>query len=100
MLQVMTEMGAPYSGMEVASFMSCSKGYMGECGIRGGYAEVTHDPPIQAILPKWVPSSHDWLKVLNMDPDVMAMLQKSISAKVIWQTYNVLVSHQLMLVTN
>ena len=39
----MTEMGSPYSGMEVASFMTCSKGYMGECGIRGGYAEVTHD---------------------------------------------------------
>merc|ERR1719500_1392133 len=38
--------------------MSCSKGYMGECGIRGGYAEV-----------------------VNMDPGVMAMLQKSISAK-------------------
>jgi len=56
--KVMTEMGSPYSGMEVASFMTCSKGYMGECGIRGGYAEV-----------------------LNMDPDVMAMLQKSISAK-------------------
>jgi len=51
-------MGAPYSEMEVASFMSCSKGYMGECGIRGGYAEV-----------------------LNMDAGVMAMLQKSISAK-------------------
>jgi alanine transaminase len=31
---------------------------MGECGIRGGYAEV-----------------------INMDPEVMAMLQKSISAK-------------------
>merc|ERR1719186_176190 len=56
--KVMTEMGAPYSEMEVASFMSCSKGYMGECGIRGGYAEV-----------------------LNMDAGVMAMLQKSISAK-------------------
>ena len=54
----MTEMGAPYSGLEVASFMTCSKGYMGECGIRGGYAEV-----------------------INMDPGVMAMLQKSISAK-------------------
>merc|ERR1719154_702488 len=51
-------MGAPYSGLEVASFMTCSKGYMGECGIRGGYAEV-----------------------VNMDPEVMAMLQKSISAK-------------------
>ena len=56
--KVMTEMGAPYSGLEVASFMTCSKGYMGECGIRGGYAEV-----------------------INMDPGVMAMLQKSISAK-------------------
>merc|ERR1711892_1141798 len=56
--KVMMEMGAPYSQMEVASFMSCSKGYMGECGIRGGYAEV-----------------------VNMDPEVMAMLQKSISAK-------------------
>lgn len=56
--KVMMEMGAPYSGMEVASFMTCSKGYMGECGIRGGYAEV-----------------------VNMEPGVMAMLQKSISAK-------------------
>ena len=32
---------------------------MGECGVRGGYAEI-----------------------VNMDADVMAMLQKSISAKV------------------
>ena len=38
--KVMTEMGEPYSKMELASFMSCSKGYMGECGLRGGYAEV------------------------------------------------------------
>ena len=52
------EMGAPYNGLEVVSFMTCSKGYMGECGIRGGYAEV-----------------------VNMDPRVIAMLQKSISAK-------------------
>ena len=51
-------MGAPYSGLKVASFMTCSKGYMGECGIRGVYAEV-----------------------INMDSGVMAMLQKSISAK-------------------
>jgi len=56
--KVMTEMGAPFSQLEVASFMTCSKGYMGECGIRGGYAEV-----------------------INMDPGVFAMLQKSISAK-------------------
>merc|ERR1712204_44372 len=56
--KVMTEMGAPYNQLEVASYMTCSKGYMGECGIRGGYAEI-----------------------VNMDPEVMAMLQKSISAK-------------------
>jgi len=56
--KVMMEMGEPYNTLECASFMTCSKGYMGECGIRGGYAEV-----------------------INMDPEVMAMLQKSISAK-------------------
>ena len=33
--QVIMEMGFPYSEMEIASFMSCSKGYMGECGMRG-----------------------------------------------------------------
>ena len=57
-IKVVMEMGAPYSDMEIASFMSCSKGYMGECGIRGGYAEI-----------------------VNMDTAVMAMLQKSISAR-------------------
>lgn len=55
--KVMTEMGEPYSKMELASFMSVSKGYMGECGIRGGYGEI-----------------------INMDSKVMAILLKSISA--------------------
>merc|ERR1711862_758717 len=54
----MREMGEPYNKMELASFMSTSKGYMGECGIRGGYAEIQ-----------------------NVDPEVKAMLLKSISAK-------------------
>lgn len=39
--KVLVEMGEPYSSLELASFMSCSKGYMGECGLRGGYAEVS-----------------------------------------------------------
>lgn len=56
--QVLSEMGEPYSSMDMASFMSCSKGYMGECGIRGGYAEV-----------------------INMCPEVKALLLKSISAQ-------------------
>lgn len=55
--KVMVEMGEPYRSMELASFMSVSKGYMGECGIRGGYAEI-----------------------INMDPSVMAVLLKSLSA--------------------
>jgi len=76
--KVMMEMGAPYNKMELASFMSCSKGqspkedyrfeleltsvddcagYMGECGLRGGYAEV-----------------------INICPEVRAMYLKSISA--------------------
>lgn len=56
--KVMMEMGEPYSNMELASFMSTSKGYMGECGLRGGYSEV-----------------------VNLDPQVQAMLNKSVSAK-------------------
>ncbi|XP_069990436.1 alanine aminotransferase 1-like, partial [Penaeus vannamei] len=56
--KVLMEMGEPYNKMELASFMSCSKGYMGECGLRGGYAEI-----------------------INLDPAVKAMYLKSISAK-------------------
>ncbi|XP_063912075.1 alanine aminotransferase 1-like isoform X1 [Zophobas morio] len=54
--KVMKEMGKPYSEMEVASFMSCSKGYMGECGIRAGFVEI-----------------------INMDPEVKKMLFKAIT---------------------
>lgn len=56
--KVMSEMGAPFSQMELASFMSISKGFMGECGLRGGYAEL-----------------------VNLDPDVKKMFLKMISAK-------------------
>ncbi|XP_037050722.1 alanine aminotransferase 1 [Bradysia coprophila] len=56
--KVLMEMGEPYNKMEMASFMSCSKGYMGECGIRGGYCEL-----------------------INLDPEVRAMFQKSLSAQ-------------------
>uniref|UniRef100_A0A2A4JV13 alanine transaminase n=1 Tax=Heliothis virescens TaxID=7102 RepID=A0A2A4JV13_HELVI len=55
--KVMTEMGAPYNTIELASFMSISKGYMGECGFRGG-----------------------WMELCNLDPKVQAHLYKAISA--------------------
>lgn len=39
--------------VELASCMSLSKGYMGECGVRGGYAElVNFDPAVKAIFYK------------------------------------------------
>ena len=47
--KVLMDMGAPYNTMELASFMSASKGFMGECGYRGGYAEVINlDPEVCA----------------------------------------------------
>ena len=36
--KVAAEMGPPYSTeVEIASFYSTSKGYMGECGVRSGF---------------------------------------------------------------
>lgn len=43
--------------LELASFMSASKGFMGECGLRGGYCEIT-----------------------NFRDDVRAMLYKGLSS--------------------
>ncbi|XP_007488862.1 alanine aminotransferase 1 isoform X2 [Monodelphis domestica] len=52
--KVLMEMGSPYSEqLELASFHSCSKGYMGECGFRGGYTEVVNmDPAVQQQMLK------------------------------------------------
>ncbi|XP_047420136.1 alanine aminotransferase 1 isoform X2 [Sciurus carolinensis] len=52
--KVLTEMGPPYAAQqELASFHSVSKGYMGECGFRGGYVEVVNmDPEVQRQMLK------------------------------------------------
>nr|XP_025843297.1 alanine aminotransferase 1 isoform X5 [Vulpes vulpes] len=52
--KVLTEMGPPYATQqELASFHSVSKGYMGECGFRGGYVEVVNmDPAVQRQMQK------------------------------------------------
>lgn len=55
--KVMTEMGDPYKDLELASVSSVSKGYTGECGLRGGLMEL-----------------------INLDPKVRAMLDKSLTA--------------------
>ncbi|CAH1270843.1 GPT2 [Branchiostoma lanceolatum] len=56
--KTMMELGPEYSTLELASFHSTSKGYMGECGFRGGYMEV-----------------------INMDPQVKLQLKKLVSTK-------------------
>lgn len=56
--KIMKEMGPPFNTLELASFYSCSKGYMGECGLRGGYVQFE-----------------------NIDPEVYAHYKKMISAK-------------------
>uniref|UniRef100_A0A8C2ZVJ6 alanine transaminase n=1 Tax=Cyclopterus lumpus TaxID=8103 RepID=A0A8C2ZVJ6_CYCLU len=54
--RVLFEMGPEYSTtVEMASFHSTSKCYMGECGFRGGYMEVINmDPEVKAQLTKLV----------------------------------------------
>ncbi|CAG5895847.1 unnamed protein product [Menidia menidia] len=54
--KVLFEMGPEYSStLEMASFHSTSKCYMGECGLRGGYMEVINlDPEVKAQLTKLV----------------------------------------------
>ncbi|XP_051909968.1 alanine aminotransferase 2-like [Hippocampus zosterae] len=54
--KVLFEMGPEYSStVELASFHSTSKCYMGECGFRGGYMEIVNmDPAVKAQLVKLV----------------------------------------------
>ncbi|KER33096.1 hypothetical protein T265_00993 [Opisthorchis viverrini] len=57
--RVLHDMGSSISKeLQLASFMSCSKGFMGECGLRGGYCEL-----------------------VNFSPDVQAQLYKCLSAR-------------------
>lgn len=54
--KVLFEMGPEYyNTVELASFHSSSKGYMGECGFRGGYMEIINmGPLVKAQLNKLV----------------------------------------------
>jgi alanine transaminase len=41
MRKVKESLPAPYNEVELFSFHSISKGISGECGFRGGYAEIS-----------------------------------------------------------
>ncbi|KAL7058885.1 hypothetical protein AAHC03_013199 [Spirometra sp. Aus1] len=56
--RVLHDIGEPISSeLQLASMMSASKGFMGECGFRGGYCElVNFDPKVKAELYKCLSS--------------------------------------------
>jgi len=56
--KVCYQLGEPYrSGLTYASFHSTSKGYMGECGLRGGYMELVNwDPEVRVEMTKLLSS--------------------------------------------
>ncbi|VDL92432.1 unnamed protein product [Schistocephalus solidus] len=56
--RVLHDIGEPISSeLQLASMMSASKGFMGECGFRGGYCElVNFDPQVKAELYKCLSS--------------------------------------------
>lgn len=42
------------NNVELVSFHSCSKGFLGECGLRGGYMELCNlDPFVKEMIIKW-----------------------------------------------
>ena len=53
--KVAANLGAEAEGLELVSFHSVSKGFLGECGMRGGYFELHgFNPEVQAQLLKLV----------------------------------------------
>jgi len=55
--KVLCEMGEPYSKMELMSVNSCSKGYIGECGL-SGYGEMLNwDPEVIATYKNMICSN-------------------------------------------
>ena len=53
--RVASELGAEAAGLQLVSFHSVSKGFLGECGMRGGYFELSgFDAEVRAQLLKLV----------------------------------------------
>jgi len=51
--KIVAEMPEPYNKTPLFSFHSCSKGFLGECGIRGGYLEMFNiDQGVETQLKK------------------------------------------------
>ncbi|CAG9462788.1 unnamed protein product [Pedinophyceae sp. YPF-701] len=72
MKKVLMEMGEPYSSeVELMSFHTVSKGSPGECGLRGGYVEMTNiHPGVMDEMYK--------LSSINLSPNTIGQLMMSL----------------------
>ena len=74
--QVLKEM-SPEPPLQLVSFHSTSKGFLGECGLRGGYLELCgFDPEVQVAL---FLLFHVWPRLNSMRPMRQAQLLKLVS---------------------
>lgn len=74
MKRVKHELGPPYDEVELVSFLSVSKGYTGECGIRGGCAEMDcFDEDIIKMMVK--------LETISICPNTTGQAALSVIAK-------------------
>jgi alanine transaminase len=69
--KVKHEMGPEYADLELFSFHSVSKGFIGECGKRGGYVEM--DGIAQDVMDEYYK-----LSSINLCPNVLGQLMVSL----------------------
>eukprot|EP01025_Chloroclados_australasicus_P039239 TRINITY_DN40527_c0_g1_i1.p1 TRINITY_DN40527_c0_g1~~TRINITY_DN40527_c0_g1_i1.p1 ORF type:complete len:524 (-),score=50.45 TRINITY_DN40527_c0_g1_i1:375-1946(-) len=70
--KVMYELGEPYaSGLELLSFHTVSKGPYGECGLRGGYYEMTN------IHPQTVQEMYK-IASINLSPNIIGQVMMAL----------------------
>ena len=62
------------NSVELISFHSCSKGFLGECGVRGGYAEMHNiDPKVVEVIKKQ--------KTIYLCPNTVGQLMMDLKIK-------------------
>jgi len=72
--KVLRGMGSKYNDFELFSFHSISKGFVGECGHRGGYVEVVGiDPSVRAEIYK--------MSSINLCPNTAGQLLMDVMVK-------------------
>lgn len=69
--KAMMELGAPYNDVELISFHSVSKGVGGECGLRGGYFELTN------VMPDTVAELYKVVSI-NLCPNTIGQVSMSL----------------------